>query len=281
MEKEFTNVEELDKFFESNKVEEPKVEEPKVEEPKVDETIVEPSDVPELEPDEELDNNSSDDEEDESDSQVDSEEELESKSKSKPSKEEKRDYAFSKLRKEASEAKRALEEQTTLVQRLMKEAGYSNYDDFKEALNKQFTEKEMKEKGYTKEQFNEVEQLRQRTKELEEVIANNEKKALAVKAQNFDTMVKTYASQAKITSNEVYETLGKAGYTAELLLNLPNPEILIRGILADKVKPVEKPIKKTVDTEKLPSGGTRTGEFNLDDLLKAELDAYQARKGKA
>lgn len=267
-EKEFTSISEMDSFFESNKVEQKETPEA-TEDEVVDE-------IPDLDEAEEVEDVELEDEE------VDEEEvEDEPAQKTKPSKEEKRDYAFSKLRKEATDAKRAYEERDALVQRLMKEAGYSDYSKFKEALDKQFSDKEMKDKGYTKEQYSEVEQLKQRTKELEEQLDMTTKRELATKAQNFDSMVKSYASQFKVNPNEIYNTLDASGYTAELLLNLPNPEVLIRGVLADKVKPVEKPLKKAVDTEKLPSGSAQKSDVSIEDLLKADLDAYKARKGHA
>jgi len=272
MEKDFTSIAEMDQFFEANKVEVKEETPPEVEVPEVE--VVE--EIPELDATDEESTQADEATEDEED-----EVEEEVSPKTKPTKEDKRDFAFSKLRKESAEAKKAFEEQNALVQRLMKEAGYKDYDKFKEALDKQFSEKEMKEKGYTKDQYNEVEVLKQQNKELEAKLEQTSKRELTTKAQNFDKMVRTYAGQYKVSAKDIYESLDESGFTAELLLNLPNPEVLIRGVMADKVKPVEKPIKKAVDTEKLPSGSAGKSEVNFDDLLKADLEAYKARKGNA
>ena len=270
--KEFTSVKEMDDFFESNKVE-------VKEEPKADEAQAEVvEEIPTL--DEEGEEEEAVEEEEVESESEEEVEEIETP-KHKPSKEEKREYAFSKMRKEAAEAKRAYEERDVLVQRLMKEAGYDDYGKFKEALDKQFADKEMKDKGYTKEQFNEVEALKQRTKQLEAQLEMTSKRELATKAQTFDTMVKTYASQFKVSPDDIYASLDSSGYTADLLLNLPNPEVLIRGVLADKVKPVEKPLKKAVDTEKLPSSNAQKSNISVDELVKADMDEYLSRKGRA
>lgn len=271
-EKDFTSVEEMDKFFETNKVEsEPTSDEETQEEPEV------VDEVPDLEEPEE---NEEEESEETTEEEEEDEEEVEPEPQKKPSKEEKRDYAFSKLRKEKDEAKKAYEEQNALVQRLMREAGYNDYASFKDAVDKQFSEKEMKDKGYTKEQYNEVEELRKHNKELEEKLEATNRQQIANKAQGFDTLVKSYAGQYKTTAKEIYDALDNSGFTAEMLLNLPNPEVLIRGVLADKVKPVEKPAKKAVDTEKLPSGSTKK-EFNLDELLQEDFAEYKKRKGLA
>lgn len=276
-EKEFTSIADLDNFFETNKVE---VDTDNVEIPtETPEELEVVDEIPDLDTPEENEEESEEPEEEETEDEEESDEE--EPPKKKPSKEEKRDYAFGKLRKEKDEAKKALEERDTLINRIMQEAGYNDYAQFKEALDKQFSEKEMKTKGYTKEQYNEVEELRKRTKELEEQLEQTSKQQMATKAQSFDNMVKSYASQYKTTAKDIYESLDSSGFTAELLLNLPNPEVLIRGVLADKVKPVEKPAKKAVDTEKLPSGSKNKQEFNIDELINDELAEYKKRKGLA
>ncbi len=271
MGKDFTSIEELDSFFEEKK------EDVKEEVKEEDNTPEEAEDdIPEELFEEEKEDSEEVDESLEGDDAP--EEETPPK---KPTKEEKRDYTFGKLRKEAAEAKKAFEEQNALIQRLMREAGYDDYNQFKEALDSQLSEKEMKAKGYTKEQYNEVENLRQRTKELEAQLDMTAKREMATKASAFNEVVKSYATMYKVTSKEVYELLDDSGFTVEQLLSLPKPEVLIRGVLADKAKPAEKPAKKAVDTEKLPSGGKPKGEFSIEDLLKAELDEYKVRKGHA
>lgn len=277
-EKEFTSIADLDNFFETNKVE---VDADNVDIPnEVPDELESVDEIPDLEEPEENEEEESDDVEEESE-EVEEEPEEEEPKKPKRSKEEKTDYAFSKLRKESSENKKAFEERDALVQRLMREAGYSDYAQFKEAVDKQFAEKEMKDKGFTKEQYNEVEELRKRTKELEAQLEMTSKQQMANKAQSFDTMVKSYASQYKMTAKDIYESLDNSGFTAELLLNLPNPEVLIRGVLADKVKTVEKPVKKAVDTEKLPSGNKAKEAFDIDKFIADDLADYKKRKGLA
>ena len=278
MDKEFTSVAELDSFFENNKVEATKVEE--AEEISTDMEVVE--EIPVIEEEEIVEKDEEDEaQEDEEDDEVEDKKvgEPESKSK-KPTKAEKQDYAFAEMRRKKGEAEKALEERDQLVQRLMKEAGYTDYESFKSALDKQFSEKEMKAKGYTQEQFDEVAKLKQQNEELQKKLLVTEQQEKVSKANSFDTLVKTYANDYKTTAKEIYEELDKTGFTVEMLLSLKNPEVLIRGILADKTK-VVKPEKKAVDKTKLPSSTSSKGAFDIDELLKADFAEYTKRKGNS
>lgn len=278
-EKKFTSVDELDDFlneeFKIDGVEDADSLNIEVEET-IEEIEAEVEEVDEDSSEEEVSEELEDSEE-----EVEDEEETEKPKPTKRSKEDKRDYAFSKLRKEASEAKKALEDYNELVTRLMKEAGYSDYKEFKNAVDQQLSEKEMKAKGYTKEQYDELEMLRRKNKELEEAVINNENKKRFERARDFDAAVNRYAQEYRVSAKEIYENLEKIGYNADTLLAQPNPEILIKGVLADKIKPVAKPAKKSVDTEKLSAGDAKSSEIDIDELIKKELAEYKSRKGLA
>jgi hypothetical protein len=276
MEKKFTSVEELDSYLEENfKVDGVEIDE------ESDPMKVETEDTIEdleVEEDDDAELVSEDDEETEEDEEGVEEE---APKPAKRSKEEKRDYAFSKLRKEASDAKKAAEEYNHLVTRLMKEAGYSDYSEFKNAVDQQLSEKEMKAKGYTKEQYSEIENLRRQNKELNDALEQRSNREKYERARSFDSTVSRYADEYKMSAKDIYENLEKLGYTADMLLAQPNPEILIKGLLVDKAKPAPKPAKKSVDTEKLSAGATKTTGVDLDELIKKDLAEYKSRKGLA
>lgn len=278
-EKEFTSVDELDEFLQKEfKIE--GVEDTDGLNIEVEETIEEIE--AEAEEDEEI--SETDDESEELEVSDDDEEEVEEVEAPKPakrSKDDKRDYAFSKLRKEAADAKKALEDYNALVSRLMREAGYSDYNEFKKAVDHQLSEKEMKEKGYTKEQYNELEMLRRKNKELEESLSQTANRERYDRARSFDATVNKYAQEYRVSAKEIYDTLEKTGYNVETLLAQPNPEILIKGVLADKARPAAKPAKKSVDTEKLSAGDAKSSEIDIDELIKKELAEYKSRKGLA
>ncbi len=200
--------------------------------------------------------------------------------KHKRTKQEKEEYSFAKLRKEASENKKLFEERDALIRQLMKEGGFSEYDEFKKALTTQLSAKEMKEKGYTPEQYSELEALRAENKRIADELASRTKREVYDKASKFDGLVQTYADKADMTKTEVYSTLEGMGYNVETLLAQPNPEVLLKGALADKLgKPVQEVVKKKVDTKKLTPAGDQKPGLSIDDILKSDLSDYKQRRG--
>lgn len=202
--------------------------------------------------------------------------------------EEKQSYAWKKMRdneKEAKHAKaiaeQALAEKDAVLTRLMKEAGYSDYNEFKVAVDKQLSAKEMKEKGYTQEQFSEIEQLRKENEQLKKSVDTQNQRTYQERARSFDSLVQKYSKDASTTAKAVYDQLGAEGYTVETLLGLPNPELLIKGLLSDKLptKEVVKPVKRTVDTKPHHSGQAQDGPITMDDLIKQDMAEYSRRRG--
>lgn len=224
-------------------------------------------------------------------SEVEDDEELEEDKPQKRTKEEKKEYAFAQLRKEKSDAKKALDdmeknykEQQDVLNRLMKEAGYNNYNEFKDAVDSQLSQKEMKDKGYTKENYDELVNLRLEKEKLKQELDSSRQRTYTEKVNQFDSLVKDYAKRASTTSVSIYNQLEELGYTVETLLAQPNPEILIKGLVADKLSPTPTvtKVKRSVDTEKPQSGGASSSdEINFDELVKQEMAEYKQRKGKA
>ena len=195
--------------------------------------------------------------------------------------------ALIRMRQEKQEVKRKLQEveaqgreyQATL-NRLMKEAGYDDYASFKQALDAQLAQKEMKEKGYSKEQFSEVDRLRKQLAEKESLLQAKQQAEQYSQASRFDGLVKDYSKRAGVTSKFVYDQLETLGYDVPTLLAQPNPEILIKGLLSDRLV-AEKP-KKRVDTEKFtPTPPDEKGKIDIDALIKQEMADYKARKGNS
>ena len=201
--------------------------------------------------------------------------------------EQKQKEALIRMRQEKQEVKRKLQEveaqgreyQATL-NRLMKEAGYDDYASFKQALDAQLAQKEMKEKGYSKEQFSEVDRLRKQLAEKESLLQAKQQAEQYSQASRFDGLVKDYSKRAGVTSKFVYDQLETLGYDVPTLLAQPNPEILIKGLLSDRLV-AEKP-KKRVDTEKFtPTPPDEKGKIDIDALIKQEMADYKARKGNS
>lgn len=273
---EFTNLAELDSYLLTLKGD--KTSESPVDEVKDD--VVE--DVAELD-----DKEAGDDKEQEElldledlDDEEQEEPKEEPKAKPKRTKEEKADYKFAQLRKEAHDAKKAFEDREEIVRALMKEAGIADYEAFKQAIKENLSEKEMKQKGYTKEQFSELEQLRQDKARLERELNDRTTVEVRTKAQRFDNLVESYSDKVNMTKTEVYEILAESGYSIETLLAQPNPELLIKGALADKLIQSKPEEPKRTETKRFVSGEKKdNGKLTVEDLVKQDLDDFKKRKG--
>lgn len=278
------SIAELDKALEAELAQaiasvesEDKAEEAKVEEPEDQATEDETEEVIETETDEEP--------EDGEDDEVEDTPVVPKDGKKTP--EQKQREALIKMRQANSEIKKKFhevestkQEYEALLNRLMKEAGYDNYGAFKDALSQQLTQKEMKEKGYTKEQFDEVDRLRKELAQRDAELKSRQTAEQQAQAMRFDGTVKEYAKRAGVTSKYVYDQLDSLGYDVNTLLAQPNPEILIKGLLADRL--VAEKQKKRVDTEKLSPAPTKESDaIDIDALIKAEMEAYKARKGNS
>lgn len=204
--------------------------------------------------------------------------------------EDKTNYAFGKLRKEASESKREVAERDEIIKALMHEAGYDDYNEFKTAVREQFLKKEREEKGWTVDQQKEIEDLRKSQDELanlKKVVAQKETQERAVK---FDQQVKAFAEQydlGKDGTKIIYEELQKAGYDVGMLLAQPNPTLLIKGVMSEHIvskavsaHEVKKSTRKTVDKAKIvvTHDNEDDAESIQEKLLAKDLAAYRKQK---
>ena len=211
------------------------------------------------------------------------------KPKPKRSPEEKKDYAFAELRKKATEAKRLadeqakkIEEQEELLKSLMEASDFTDIDEFKKALNKQVDEKRRAKSGYTEAEYAKIKSIESQEAELkrrEEAIRQQEFNA---RAKSFDTTVRELIHSHGLGEKDreqVYNELEKAGYTADVLLALPNPRHLINGVIGE-IKGDSTPVKrKTVDTRPIPTPPSKESlQAKQDKLLASELRDYERRK---
>lgn len=295
-EDEIMTVDDLDKFLsEEFQVKDEKIldNEVEVEEEVVVEDVESEVEVEEVEEDEESDDTEPDeeesvDDEESEDEESDDDNEDDKEKSTKPTKEEKANHAFAQLRKEASENKRKAEEYDAVLTKLMKESGYKDFDSFKEAVEKQFDEKERKEKGYSEQEYSRLKEIEAREKRLQEKEKVMSEKEYNSKAYAFDQAVRKYSQEYGLGEDgpsRVYQTLEKEGYTAEMLVAQPKPDLLIKGVMADDIARIRaerrqvKKANKTVDTKKIT---TRSQEDDLasqqEELFKQEMRDYEKRK---
>lgn len=219
---------------------------------------------------------------------------------SKRTKEDKQNYAFAELRRKSKEAERratelerVANERERVLKALMKEAGYDSLDEFQKAVDEQLLAKQAEREGFTGEGADKYKELTKRERELAEREQRLQQANMREKASRFNQSVLNFTQQHSLGEDgvkKIYTELEKAGYTVETLLSLPNPDVLIKGIMADAIaqKSVERHIerkaqRKKVDTVKIAGKTTvkKTTEDELDALLKEDLADYMAsRYGK-
>ena len=257
-----------------------------VDEVEEEESVDEESEQEEVDPESEEEQETEDTE----DSEVDDEEEpkvVETKKGKTP--EEKKDYAFAKLRKEASEAKKLaderakqVEEHDNILRTLMEQSGFSDLESFKKALNKQVDEKKRQESGYSEDEYKKIKLMEQREAEIKQREEQLKKQEFDAKARRFDSTVRDIIQSQGMSEADrltVYTELENLGYTADILLSLPNPQHLIKGVVSE-IKGNTVPVKrKTVDTGRIVTTPNKQSfESQQDELLKKELKDYERSK---
>lgn len=211
--------------------------------------------------------------------------ETENKSDSKPSADDKKEFAFSKIRKENSDLKNQLNEkneQTEFLNKLAAQYGYTDVKKFQADYEKARVKQEAKDKGLDPVLYAQLQESNKRIAELE----NKQKEAeLVNKANNFKVAVDKAVADYNLGQdgrNEIFNRLEEAGFSVDTLLSIPNPEILIKGVLSDKIAELSK--QKQIDKlEKLDNlsddehtGDSPDGSVSLDDIIAKEMKQYKA-----
>lgn len=233
---------------------------------------------PEVDETEDIDESTNDDESDSNEDEIDAKE-------SKPSADDKKEFAFGKMRKENSELKNQLNQknqESEFLSKLAAEYGYTDVKQFQEAYEKARYEKEAKDKGLDPVLYAQLQESNKRIAELE----NKQKEAeLVNRASSFKTAVDKAVTDYNLGEEgrtEIFNKLEEAGFTIENLLEIPNPEILIKGILSDKIAEFSK--QKQIDKlEKLDNlsdnphnGSTTSDSITLDELIANDIKQYKA-----
>ena len=211
--------------------------------------------------------------------------ETENKSDSKPSADDKKEFAFSKIRKENSDLKNQLNEkneQTEFLNKLAAQYGYTDVKKFQADYEKARVKQEAKDKGLDPVLYAQLQESNKKIAELE----NKQKEAeLVNKANNFKVAVDKAVADYNLGQdgrNEIFNRLEEAGFSVDTLLSIPNPEILIKGVLSDKIAELSK--QKQIDKlEKLDNlsddehtGDSPDGSVSLDDIIAKEMKQYKA-----
>ena len=206
-------------------------------------------------------------------------------SDTKPSAEDKRDFAFSKMRKENSDLKNQLNEskaETEFLNKLAAQYGYTDVKKFQVDYEKARVQQEAKDKGLDPVLYSQLQESNKRIAELE----NKQKEAeLVNKAANFKAAVDKAVADYNLGEDgrmEIFNKLEEAGFSVDTLLTIPNPEILIKGVLSDKIAEFskQKQIDKLETLDNLSddkhNGMSSSEEVSLDDIIAKEMKQYKA-----
>lgn len=203
----------------------------------------------------------------------------------KPSADDKKDFAFSKMRKENSDLKNQLNEknaETEFLNRLAAQYGYTDVKKFQADYEKARVQQEAKDKGLDPVLYSQLQESNKRIAELEKKQSETE---LMNKANNFRNAVDKAVADYNLGEdgrNEIFNKLEEAGFSVDTLLTIPNPEILIKGVLSDKIAEFSK--QKQIDKlEKLDNlsddkhnGDVPDASVTLDDIIAKEMKQYKA-----
>lgn len=242
-------------------------------------------DVTNQEPEGDENLNSDEDENTNDDDDADSSDENQEKSDTKPSADDKKEFAFSKMRKENSDLKNKLNEkneETEFLNKLAAQYGYTDIKKFQADYEKARVQQEAKDKGLDPVLYSQLQESNKRIAELEKKQNETE---LMNKAANFRNAVDKAVADYNLGEdgrNEIFNKLEEAGFSVDTLLAIPNPEILIKGVLSDKIAEFSK--QKQIDkletldnlSDEKHNGTTPDGSVSLDDIIAREMKQYKA-----
>lgn len=207
------------------------------------------------------------------------------KSDSKPSADDKKEFAFSKMRKENSDLKNQLNEknaETEFLNKLAAQYGYTDVKKFQADYEKARVQQEAKDKGLDPVLYSQLQESNKRIAELEKKQNETE---LMNKAANFKNAVDKAVADYNLGEdgrNEIFNKLEEAGFSVDTLLTIPNPEILIKGVLSDKIAEFskQKQIDKLETLDNLSddkhNDSETSGDITLDDIIAKEMKQYKA-----
>jgi predicted RNase H-like nuclease (RuvC/YqgF family) len=204
------------------------------------------------------------------------EEEAETKSEKKDH------HAFANLRAENSNLKKekeALEADSSFLKDLAASYGYTDTDAFVKAYKEAQMQKEAKEKGYDPELYRQNMEQRERIEALEK---QREQDLMDRKLERFKGALDNATALYNISEEEIFERLEKSGLDVNTILSVPNPKLLLDGLLVDRIQAHAKQsqiqeqnnMKGLVEDKNEDGGVDKT--ITIDSLLKDDLAKYKA-----
>lgn len=191
-------------------------------------------------------------------------------------------HAFSDLRAQNStlkKEKQALEADSNFLKELAASYGYTDVSAFQKAVKDARMQKEAEAKGYDPELYRKSIEQQERIAALEK---QREQDLMDRKIERFKGALDNAASLYGVTQDEIFDRLEKSGLSAENILDIPNPKLLIDGLLVDKIQARAKQnqineqnnMKGLVEDKNEDGGVDKT--ITIESLLKDDLAKYKA-----
>lgn len=200
---------------------------------------------------------------------------------------------FYKARKEAAEAKqKAIEAETTakakddFIAKMAKQAGYSDPAKFQEDAAKELSKKEAEAAGIPPEVYKQLKDLEGKVAQMEAIKLQEQQE---LSANRFTAALDKFVTDMGIGDkgkDQVFDRLAKAGYdNVEDILNFKNPELLIKGVMADVIA-TQALAKHTnsvnarpkVDSERIDTSEGGDAE-SWEDALAQDMLKYKQDNG--
>lgn len=194
----------------------------------------------------------------------------------------KKEYAFASLRAENGNLKKerdAYKSDSDFLKNLAKSYGYDDTAKFQEALKQNQYQREAQEKGYDYNLYKKTMEQEERIARLEQekVQAENERKLERFKIA-LDNAISTY----DVSEDDIFSRLEDAGISVDEILSISNPNLLIKGVLSDKIQEVAKQsqIKEFQNMKGLVEDENeqiaQSSKVTIESLLKSDLAQYKA-----
>ena len=191
-------------------------------------------------------------------------------------------HAFADLRKQNSDLrkeKEALTADSVFLKELASSYGYTDTKQFVQAYKDAKIKKEAETKGYDPELYRQTIEQRERIEALER---QREQDIQTRQLATFKSVLDEAAVKYNVSQEEIFDRLDKSGLDANTILAIPNPKLLIDGLLVDKIQENAKQsqintMKNLQDFSegKNEDGGNAKG-ITIDSLLKDDLAKYKA-----
>ena len=201
----------------------------------------------------------------------------------KNTKDEQKSYAFNKMRAEIANLKNENaknSQESAFLKELALSYGYNDVEQFQKAVKTANMEREAKNKGMDPEIYR---QLAERDERIADLEKRNKEADLLSKGKAFGDAISSAATEYGVSRDDIFQRLENAGYDVDIIFSLPDPSVVIKGVLTDVIlensKQKDLKRKETLDNladNKHNDNSNGQKVMTIDELLDLEMKDYEA-----